>query len=258
MPHDRLPAHFQRHEVTLPPEVGSQPSPRSAGQVRPAYSASSGQLPAWSSPQSSSVEEHRPAPLDERIARLYYGRAPNGRAMASPSKPRSHTPSNEHERRMQELHSTGTITSVLRSVDHTDSNFEGGGLCMQAGSVSAQSTNAFASSLRKTPEDAAGLSHPTQDLLSRVVCGSSMEPDGWRSSHGLNSLAGSDDFTRSRSPSSLSRPLSLHATSVGSHESPPKPVAFGSGRPQRPDSTTYTGSASVPAIGSGGDVQGVF
>ena len=257
MPHDRLPAHFQRHGQRFLRRSGASHRLALRDRCDPPTVQAAASCP-HGQPPVLVRREHRPAPLDERIARLYYGRAPNGRAMASPSKPRSHTPSNEHERRMQELHSTGTITSVLRSVDHTDSNFEGGGLCMQAGSVSAQSTNAFASSLRKTPEDAAGLSHPTQDLLSRVVCGSSMEPDGWRSSHGLNSLAGSDDFTRSRSPSSLSRPLSLHATSVGSHESPPKPVAFGSGRPQRPDSTTYTGSASVPAIGSGGDVQGVF
>ena len=130
--------------------------------------------------------------------------------------------------------------------------------------------------------------HPTQELLSRVLSGeaaypypggqqpqpvsapagyppqhaSSLSPAGWRTSQGQLSVDGScSDFgatSRSKSPSSLSRPLSAQATSVGSHESPPKPIAFGSGRPQRPESTVYTGSSGVPGVGIFGDVQGVY
>ena len=51
-------------------------------------------------------------------------------------------------------------------------------------------------------------------------------------------------FAEGMSPSSLAR--SASALSVGSHESAPKSVAFGSGRPQRPEASVTGHSGCLP------------
>ena len=58
----------------------------------------------------------QPAPLDERIARLYYGRSAAGGALASPSPRKVHTPRSSGESRLQQLHSSGTISSSMRAM----------------------------------------------------------------------------------------------------------------------------------------------
>ena len=201
--------------------------------------------------------ELRPAPLDERIARLYYGRRPDGRPLSSPSKPRGHTPTSRNERRLRELHDARTISSVIRSVE-AESQGMGGASLLRDGTANAASTNAFASGLRAYEIEEQYDSHPTADLLA-----SGARSPAFRTSQRSMASVHSGDYgeasdANARSPSSLSRPGSQSAISVGSHESPPTNVAFGSGRPQRPESTTYTASTSVPAIGNQGEVMGVF
>ena len=236
-------------------------------------------------PASRSSVDLRPAPLDERIARLYYGRRADGKPMASPSRPRFRSPASRTEKKMHELHGTGTIASALRSWEAQPELNEARTPVQCQGSSTAMNSNAFASILRKSGDDeagamsacastiAGGMPPPTAEVLESVLVaqglmaashGSSMlqRDDAWRASHrdsiGSISDFGGDSYPNARSPSSLSRPMSACAVSVGNHESPPTEVAFGSGRPQRPGISTYTASSCVPAIGNEGDVRGIF
>ena len=91
----------------------------------------------------SASGELRPAPLDERIARLYYGRGKNGKAMASPSAPgsRSKSPLSRNEQRLVDLHASGTITSSIRLISkpaHADDNHAEGAV-MRDGTANGHS-----------------------------------------------------------------------------------------------------------------------
>ena len=260
IPHPQVASHHhcqqQQHASRQPPPP---PPPGRGPHTQP-------QMPPWS-PASRAAEaslpgvsELRPAPLDERIARLYYGRRPDGRPLSSPSKPRGHTPTSRNERRLRELHDARTISSVIRSAEAEGQGI-GGASLLRDGTANAASTNAFASGLRAYEMDEQIATYPTAELL--VSDARSPASRAFRTSQQSMASAHSGDYgeasdANARSPSSLSRPGSVGAISVGSHESPPANVAFGSGRPQRPEATTYTASTSVPAIGNEGEVMGVF
>jgi hypothetical protein len=228
----RAPSSQSRRNHQHPPSSARSPGIRSASRTGPGRRPN--QLPAWSPDQARSGAELRPAPLDERIARMYYGRRGDDGAMASPSsRLQSRSPSSKVERRLHKLHDAKTVASSLRSFDSSSGSAMAEGSVMLDGSLAGASTNLFAFGLRRgeeTPRSARRRSrgHEEEDV--------------------------EDD--RARSPSSLSRAGST--TSVGSREAPGTEVAFGSGRPQRPEAAIYTGSRCIPAIGRSGDMPGVY
>lgn len=168
------------------------------------------------------------------------------------------------------LHHTGTITSSLRQLEGTYSAAEGA--VVYEGSANAAACNDFAFGLRKHTGSEGGGSVADSHHSSAIGIGSPTRAERDEAHHlsprkvfyyreGLMSRGAEElppDGIEPRSPSSLCRPMLDLPRSVGSSESPPTDVAFGSGRPQRPEASTRTASQCVPAIGSNGDMMGIF
>ena len=262
------------------------------------------QLPAWSPPsaaplssKSSSAAELRPAPLDERIARLYYGRGKDGKALIHTTSPRAagaeslgsskspRSPRNKAEKRLHELHGAGTISSSIRSIEKPMIAHEvlGDRAVILGGSAGGSTTNLFASGLRRHGADSVdSLARAAEvfdaavrdgdvhalavaDLLERNhgIMTSSTTGSIRRDSHGGlggSSLGGSPPG-RSDSPNrghdSCAPSLHTLQDDDESGRGTPPPP-FGSSRPQRPRASIMTSSHDVPAIGGHGEVMGVF
>jgi hypothetical protein len=140
------------------------------------------------------------------------------------------------------------------------------------GTINAASTNSFAGDLRhygsggEAAAEAAALDaalrqaleetprSPTAARLARRQVESGYLP---KSAPRYAAEAQSKSEQRATSPSSLSARESP-TRSHGSHESPPTDVAFGSGRPQRPEAALHTASNFVPVVGRRGEVPGIF
>lgn len=227
---------------------GRMATPPQAQLEAPRPQSQSRKMPPWS-PASvgKSGGELRPAPLDDRIAQLYYGRGRSGKALSYGAGERSHRskstpPSSKTLRRMHELHETATVASVIRAQE-APHPIEGGGFFFE-GSANAATNNCFASSLRSSCAPAAA---PTAEML-RAAADSTPRGGSGSTPRRLSRSASGDSatemFGEGVAPSSLAR--SDSARSVGSHESPSKSVAFGSGRPQRPEASVQGHSACLP------------
>lgn len=220
-----------RRGVSTPPQV---PAPPPTRHTQPQHA----RAPPWSPAGAGSGRgDLPPVPLDERISRIYYGRGPGGRPLASPS-PRGRTPSpsSRGERLSHSLHSSGTLSSTFRNLATATScgslSLAEAAPVARGGSTSASSTNAFASTLRVHGARAPDAGQTPAQAPSAVTI-----PSGRGSpERSISPLASSRHRsptrspTRSveeelsllsrleaRSPSSLARP---HSALSGAHEPP--------------------------------------
>ena len=211
---------------------------------------SASQPPPWS-PGAVHAGELGPAPLDERIAQLYYGRSKDGHAIAAPS-PRSkvpRSPRNKAEKRLHGLHSSSTISSSLREMKLLAIAQDVA--VTREGTTNGASVNQFAYGLRKHDTSADDMvAAPTASQLETTPRSASRRRSGSLGGSSPGEMTPARSFTRSAGSAS--------ARSVGSTESPPADIAFGSGRPQRPTTSLTSTSRTAPVIGSHGEVMGIF